>query len=104
MMKPPPPFAEWSERDAPEPPEVLALEAVDALMYLQSIYRDPQHPQSTRMRAAGMALPYERAKLSAVMHKHYGMADRMEAMHAERQLAPQSTAVTLEARRVEDGG
>jgi hypothetical protein len=30
------------------------------------------------------------------------MADRMEAM--ARQLAPQSTAVTLEARRVEDEG
>ena len=82
-----------------------APEDVDALTYLQAIYRDPQHPPASRMRAAIAALAFERPKLSVSARvSHVGMADRMEAVARERQLAPQATAVTLEARRVEDGG
>jgi hypothetical protein len=80
-----------------------APEDVDALTHLQAIYRDPQHPPASRMRAAIAALAFERPKLSVSARvSHVGMADRMEAV--ARQLAPQSTAVTIEARRVEDGG
>jgi hypothetical protein len=79
-------------------------EDVDALGYLQGIYRDPQHPPATRLRAAIAALAFERPKLSVSARvSHVGMADRMEAIARER-LAPQSTAVTIEARRVENGG
>ena len=37
---------------------------VDALRYLQMIYRDPQLSTAVRMRAAGLALPFERPKLA----------------------------------------
>jgi hypothetical protein len=35
----------------------------DALTYLRSIYTDPMQPTSTRLRAAGLALNYERPRL-----------------------------------------
>ena len=40
--------------------------ALNALSYLQSIYRNPMEPTSTRTRAAVEALPYENPRLSAV--------------------------------------
>ena len=48
----------WEEEVDPEP--------VTALDYLQSIYRNPTEPTSTRIRAAVEALPYENPRLSAV--------------------------------------
>jgi hypothetical protein len=42
-------------------PERLQL---DALRYLQMIYRDPQLSMAVRMRAAGLALPFESPKLA----------------------------------------
>jgi hypothetical protein len=45
----------------PDEPERLKL---DALRYLQMIYRDPQLSTAVRMRAAGLALPFESPKLA----------------------------------------
>lgn len=40
----------------------------DALRYLQSVYRNPLEPTSTRMRAAGLALPHEVPKFGVIAH------------------------------------
>ena len=47
----------------PEPDEPQRLK-LDALRYLQMIYRDPQLSTAVRMRAAGLALPFESPKLA----------------------------------------
>jgi hypothetical protein len=36
---------------------------VDALDYLRSVYRDPMQSPNTRMRAAAIAIEYERPRL-----------------------------------------
>ena len=46
------------EPDGPQSPKL------DALRYLQMIYRDPQLSTAVRMRAAGLALPFEVPKLA----------------------------------------
>ena len=47
----------------PEPDEPQSLK-LDALRYLQMIYRDPRLSTAVRMRAAGLALPFESPKLA----------------------------------------
>jgi hypothetical protein len=47
----------------PEPGEPESSK-LDALRYLQMIYRDPQLSTAVRMRAAGLAIPYEMPKLA----------------------------------------
>ena len=67
-------------------------EGYDALMYLQAIYRGKVQADPTRMRAANMALPYERPKLSvAVTTNHRGMGDMLERRNA-----------TMQAKRLAD--
>ena len=52
---------------APEPEPMLQPEfAGDGLEYLQSVYRNPALEQHVRIRAAALAVPFERPKLSAV--------------------------------------
>jgi hypothetical protein len=46
----------------------IAKQDLSALAYLQSIYRDPLQPTSTRMRAAALALPFEAPKLAVTAH------------------------------------
>jgi len=44
----------------------MANDDIDALTYLQSIYRNPIEATNVRMRAATEAVQYERPKLTAV--------------------------------------
>jgi hypothetical protein len=60
------------------PSEVDGLK-LDALRYLQMIYRDPQLSTAVRMRAAGLALPFESPKLIATAVLNEGsFADLLE--------------------------
>jgi hypothetical protein len=66
--------------------EAALPEDYDALTYLQAIYRGKVQADPTRMRAANMALPYERPKLSvAVTTSHRGMGDMLERRNAAMQ-------------------
>jgi hypothetical protein len=50
-----------------------------SLDFLRAVYRNPDVPLSVRMRAAGMAIPYEYPKLSVVANvENKDMADRLE--------------------------
>ena len=63
--------------------EIEVLEPIggDSLDYLQSVYRYPAAPQAVRLRAAGLALPFERPKLVAVANvSHEDLAARLVAM------------------------
>jgi hypothetical protein len=51
----------------------------DALALLQAVYRNSDIPLSVRMRAAGMALPFERPKLGVVVNvSGNDLAERLE--------------------------
>jgi hypothetical protein len=52
-----------------------------SLDLLQAVYRNPDVPLSVRMRAAGMAIPYEFPKLSVVasVNDPAAFAERLEA-------------------------
>jgi hypothetical protein len=67
-----------------EPPEPEGPEVGDSLDLLQAIYRDVAVPMPTRMRAAALAIAYERPKLSvSVSVNHKGMADAIDAARAK---------------------
>jgi hypothetical protein len=77
---------------ASEPERVVEIEAPvpasdwDALGYLQAIYQGRAEPDAPRMRAAAMALPFERPKLAVIAQIGPGFAERMEAKLRERRL------------------
>jgi hypothetical protein len=73
---------DWSHL-TPERVEVDEIEIKQeptSLDLLQAVYRNPDVPLSVRMRAAGMAIPYEFPKLSVVasIHDPAGFAERLE--------------------------
>jgi hypothetical protein len=74
-------------------------EGYDALMYLQAIYRGEVRADPTRMRAANMALPYERPKLSvAVTTNHRGMGKALDDARAKleaKQLPPMAQPASV---------
>jgi hypothetical protein len=80
----------WEEEADPEP--------INSLEYLQSIYRDPEQPDATRIRAAVECLPFENPKLSAVgfMREAETFASRLE-----RAIERSNGARMIEARAVE---
>ena len=61
--------------------EIEIKQEATSLDLLQAVYRNPDVPLSVRMRAAGMAIPYEFPKLSVVasVNDPAAFADRLEA-------------------------
>jgi hypothetical protein len=70
-----------------------------SLDLLQAVYRNPNVPLSVRMRAAGMAIPYELPKLSVVasINDPAGFAERLERAIERSGLRP----LMLEAKVIE---
>ena len=91
-----PPFAELGEacevlREAlPDegPP------AQSSLALLQTVYRDPTQPLSTRMRAAVATLPFEYPKLSVSA----SVNNRGMGRHLERAIASSGKQVIIDAK------
>jgi hypothetical protein len=80
-----PPFAELNLDSAVgfDPPEE-GPPAEDSLTLLQAVYRDQSMPLQTRMRAAALAIAYERPKLSvAVTTNHRGMGSAIDHARAK---------------------
>jgi len=74
-------------------------EKYDALGYLQSVYNNPMEPTSVRMRAASVALEFERPRLAvtAVLGSD-DFAERLDRAIARSGAAPK----IIEARPITD--
>jgi hypothetical protein len=88
-------FPEMEYKPAPQATvdgERLELEAgATSLTLLQAIYRSPELPLSTRMRAAGMALQFEHPKLGVSVNVPWNddFAARLERAVAQSRAAYQ---------------
>jgi hypothetical protein len=74
-----------------------------SLDLLQAVYRNPDIPLPVRMRAAGMALPFEAPKLAviATLGPTHGIGERLE--RALARIAQRGTVIEGEAREVPQG-
>jgi hypothetical protein len=68
--------------------KVAMSDELDALGYLQGIYRGKIIPDGQRMRAAIAALPFERPKLSVSVHGVAGFGATMERLMEARGMRP----------------
>ena len=73
---------------------------VNALEYLQSIYRNPTEDTPKRMRAAIESLPYENPKITAVAVGHLTSEDFYNRL--ERAIEASNRAKLIEGRAIED--
>lgn len=82
------------------------MEDNDALGLLQAVYRNPQIPLNTRMRAAGMALPFERPKLAVIATGTANdLADRlMAALQASQRVIDSRPMQVIEHEAKPDAG
>jgi hypothetical protein len=66
----------------------------DALMHLQRIYTDPKLPTSVTLKAAGAAVPYERAKPASVsINAGVSLYDVLERKRLEALQAKQTKVI-----------
>jgi hypothetical protein len=73
----------------------------DALGYLQSVYNNPMEPTSVRMRAASVALEFERPRLAVTALVDGGdFAERLDRA-LERSASPTKVIEHAPARKVE---
>jgi hypothetical protein len=80
------------------------LEADNSLELLRSVYRNPTVPLSTRMRAAGMAIPYEFPKLAVTaVVTDQSFSERLERAVLRSQ-ASRSEMKVIEGKAINDDG
>jgi hypothetical protein len=105
---------------ADDPPKVTKVLELDALRYLQAVYRGQIQAEGPRMRAAMACLPFETPKLSVVasVNDPAAFADRLERAIARsgvrplmiehdpkpREIEPPQTDITGQMRATERKG
>jgi hypothetical protein len=62
-------------------------EGPDALTELQRVYSNPKTTENNKIKAAGLALPYEKAKPAATVNNVYSLFDYLERDRLQKQEA-----------------